>query len=834
MDQRIAKGLEAQFDKHRIVFWYDAKSEMRDAFDSVELAGVEKVVIENNEFGLKYRILRQELEQKFLIFKNGPEPEKPTDNWLFDVQMASGLFQADQISMWLGELGLGPKFRDLIEAHQEFFRSGKRVTALAAMLNREEDPGVVLTKMICIACGAERSSDEAVEQLLGDLAAGRDESLKLLERSQLLDVFWKTIDRAFGYGGADPDLEDFALELFKTSFERTAGRSGPLSDDALVFFNRWKKNRHCADDFETLSEKFSEVLSVADKVRALDFRHMGGADAFEAIDLHLVASLAGEVANHTINFNEVKEIIDARRHAHWFARFEHAYLSIQFAAKLFQLVAEADLHVDSFDQGLQNYAGVWFQIDQTYRKHVFHARQIKELGRPARLMDVVENFYTNKFLNTLNDNWQRCVDGVETWRSSELLNQMDFYSKEVGAFRRKDQKAIVIISDAMRYEVGEELARRIRGNDRFDAQLTPALSALPSYTQLGMAALLPNEDLSFAEKQTGEILEGGFSTQGSVNREKILAKHEGDARVHVMKADDLLNLTKDDAREITRENDVVYIYHNQIDAIGDKPGTEERTFDAAEDAIQELVEMVRKLTSANASSILITADHGFLFQQREIEESSFLLDQADGKNVIFRNRRFILGRDLSDSPGFKKFSANQLGLSGEMEVLIPKSINRLRRQGSGSRFVHGGASLQEIVVPVLRIRKSRKTDIVSAEVEIHSSKSAAITSNQIAVKLFQSTAVTDKCVPRDLFIGLYASDGTLISERHQLTFDSTSNDTREREQTVQLLLSREADAFNGQDVYLKLQERHGKTQTFKDYRSVTYSLRPRISRDFDF
>ena len=79
MDQRIAQGLEAQFDKHRIVFWYDAKSEMRDAFDSVELAGVEKVVIENNEFGLKYRILRQESEQKFLIFKHSPEPGKPTD-----------------------------------------------------------------------------------------------------------------------------------------------------------------------------------------------------------------------------------------------------------------------------------------------------------------------------------------------------------------------------------------------------------------------------------------------------------------------------------------------------------------------------------------------------------------------------------------------------------------------------------------------------------------------------------------------------------------------------------------------------------------------------------
>jgi hypothetical protein len=46
-----------------------------------------------------------------------------------------------------------------------------------------------------------------------------------------------------------------------------------------------------------------------------------------------------------------------------------------------------------------------------------------------------------------------------------------------------------------------------------------------------------------------------------------------------------------------------------------------------------------------------------------------------------------------------------------VEVQIPKSINRLRLKGSGSRFVHGGASLQEVVIPVLKINKKRQSDV---------------------------------------------------------------------------------------------------------------------------
>ena len=67
MNDRIASALNRQFDRHRIVFWYDAKKELRRDFEAVDLPGVEKIELVNNEFGVKYRILREQPEQKFLL-----------------------------------------------------------------------------------------------------------------------------------------------------------------------------------------------------------------------------------------------------------------------------------------------------------------------------------------------------------------------------------------------------------------------------------------------------------------------------------------------------------------------------------------------------------------------------------------------------------------------------------------------------------------------------------------------------------------------------------------------------------------------------------------------
>jgi hypothetical protein len=169
-----------------------------------------------------------------------------------------------------------------------------------------------------------------------------------------------------------------------------------------------------------------------------------------------------------------------------------------------------------------------------------------------------------------------------------------------------------------------------------------------------------------------------------------------------------------------------------------------------------------------------------------------------------------------------------------VEVLIPKSINRLRRQGSGSRFVHGGATLQEVVVPVVKVNKKRQSDTSAVEVEIVGSSNQMITSSQISVRFYQATAVTEKIQSRRMRAGIYAQSGELISDRHDLVFDFHSDNPREREIPVRFLLSRQADAFNDQEVILKLEERHGETSHFREYRTACYRLKRSFSNDFDF
>jgi hypothetical protein len=67
---KIAEALAGMFDRHRIVFWYDDRQELRPEFETLELPGIEKLEIDNNEFALKYRILRREPEQRFLLYRH--------------------------------------------------------------------------------------------------------------------------------------------------------------------------------------------------------------------------------------------------------------------------------------------------------------------------------------------------------------------------------------------------------------------------------------------------------------------------------------------------------------------------------------------------------------------------------------------------------------------------------------------------------------------------------------------------------------------------------------------------------------------------------------------
>lgn len=833
-DPRILQALTSLFDKQRIVFWYDTRQEFRGEFETLELPGVEKLELANNEFGVKFRVLREQPQQKFLLFKDGPEPDHLA-NWLLDVQLASGsIFRTDQVALWLAELGLGPQCYALLQEHVPFFEAAKRRDAFKAFIAPDDSSAALRLKMLAVCLGSSPRLDEMVETLLAELAEGGDARGKLMQRCGLAAYFWELMERSFGYRSSTPSLQDFSIELFKSCFfsEVEADFRPSLAQEAKVFIRRWKDSRSHALAFEALSAQCAEVLQIEEHLHKLDYRCLLGVDEFEAVDRKILSELVREVTDRTVAAQEVQDAVRQRRQGHWFERYRDVYLALEHAAQLLYQLELVPLEMVSLSDGIHKYTQTWYLLDQHYRKFIFHARASGQATLLQALSQQVENFYTNNYLARLNARWQPLVDACQQWGVDDVLHQQRFFTERMRPHWERKGKLCVLISDALRYEVGQELQSLIRQEDRFEAELSPMLASLPSYTQLGMAALLPHQRLALAEDGSGDVLADGISAKGSDNRARILA--QAVAASAVVLAKDVLAMGKEESRALVREHEVVYVYHNLIDKVGDTRDTEERVFAAAEDTLEELLLLIKKLVNANASHVLVTADHGFIYQHQPLQESDFVSSAPEGGQVLYTDRRFVLGRGLREHASFKTWQPHQLGLGGDLQVQIPKSIQRLRLKGSGSRFVHGGATLQEVVIPLISVRKKRQSDVGKVEVQVVGSGGKLITTGQLGVMLYQTEPVTEKRQPKRLRVGLFTPSGEPVSDLHELLFDRSSDNPRERELAVRLILGRQADALNNQAVELRLEEPLEGTSHYSRYQTLRYTIRRAITGDFDF
>ncbi|NTV46494.1 MAG: BREX-1 system phosphatase PglZ type A, partial [Chlorobiales bacterium] len=294
MKDRITQALTKLFDRHRIVFWYDTKKELRNDFDELSMSGVEKLEISNNEFGLKFRILRAEPERKFLLYHEGPRPDD-LDNWLLDVQLANGEFRTDQLAIWLSEMELGPEFSEVVQAHTEFFQAQKRREALKKLLAKDDTTGQIRMKMLAVCTGAEPRMDNVLENLLLELSEERDEKIRLIERCRLDGFLWEQMSRWYAYRSDEPGVRDFVIELFKSCYAMSTEGPVRLNGDALVFLKRWKDSRSFASSFEALSGECADVLGIEQDLAKRDFRELIDLDYFRLIDKKIVSDLVRAV-----------------------------------------------------------------------------------------------------------------------------------------------------------------------------------------------------------------------------------------------------------------------------------------------------------------------------------------------------------------------------------------------------------------------------------------------------------------------------------------------------------------------------------------------------------
>lgn len=856
--EQINRALTRLFDKHRIIFWYDDQSELRRDFDAIDIEGVEKVVVHNNEFALKYRMLREQADRRFLVYREGPEPP-PIDNWLLDVQLSGEVFSTDQATIWLTELGLPYDLKPVVQGHEAFFNAAKRRDPLKRRLSGKPTPSIPELRRhmlaVCAGCPTGDSRlDTILEHLLEELAASDGESdrhdrMLLIKKCGLDDFLFDQMRSAYSYDCDTPSIDDFQVQLFKSAFQMgistgsstgNVGNSSSQGDvilgsEALVFLKRWKDNRNHESSFQELSRGYESAFKVQNDLEHCNADDLIDMDFFRLIDVKILSDLIRSVIDRTITSDRVKVLTRSRRSSHWYSEFEHIYMAIDYAAEFNQLLDALSIQIESLTQGVTAYVESLFRIDQLYRKFIYHSNKASQVTLFQDLKTQVCNKYTNAFLLPLGDCWQQRVDDAQTWSIPNVTPQRHFFRRHVNKFLDKNNKVYVIISDAMRYEVGEELVSRMRQEDRFEADIDHMLTGLPSYTQLGMAALLPHESLQINDDKSSTVDVDKVSSSGLANRDKILkasAERDGrDVRARTISAKDLLDFNKDQTRELVRDHDVVYIYQNRIDKVGHSRDTEKRAFAETEETLDELQRIVTKLTSANATNLLITADHGFIYQD-DVDESDYSMADPSVGEVLQSDRRFVIGRELVPADGIRCYEASDVGLDGDLKVVIPKSINRFRKKGAATRFVHGGSSLQEVIVPVVHVRKSKASTTKLVEVNLLPSSTSTISTGQLALAFYQVEPVSDKIRPRTLEIGLWC-EGEPISDVHQLTFDLTSDNPRDREQKIRLVLAKEADAHNGKQVDLKMRERFRDTTQFHDYKTSAFRLQRSFATDFD-
>jgi len=823
---RIHESLDQVIQQERLVFWYDPKGEWRKEYDSYPSASVTKLELQNNEFGTKVKILSKEaMGTRFLIYSPSERPAD-SENWLLDLLMQGHEFKADHASLAVQAVGLPYEFLTLAEQHVNFFKDQKQVQSLKELLLKGDEEPQIRLKMIAILSKTEVEVDAILLEFLKRASFGDmfDPVQETLGSSNLVDYFWKEVGRVFGYLPQEPSIHDFAVTLFRTADPLDA--TSALNDHSKPFLQRWKDSQAHRASFEKWSRDLERELGITDRLASGGRRiELGESDTFECFDKYVLHSLCGEFEAGA-DGKKIREGIQKRRSSFWHCQYEHGYQVINQAVELRELLNSAEISVESIDSGIERYMASWWKIDRAYRKACFHLRKFAQVNLMERIDAWIEKSYVNNFLLPLGDRWSDRIRQLENWKSGVIPSQRAFFKTHVQPYREKGQTVFVIISDALRYEAAMEFAEKINSENRYATESTALLASLPSYTQLGMASLLPGSDVRINPEKNGDASVDGLSATGTEAREEILKK-ASEGRGRALQAEAFLEMnTKTEGRTLMKDFDLIYIYHNTIDKTGDGVTTEAKTVEAVEQAFDELTQIVKKVININGSNILLTADHGFLFQQDQIDDGD-LIPYPAAEEWMIQNRRYAIGLGIKESPQNKVFTAAQLGLPGEWQCSFPLALGRYPVKGSGKRYVHGGVSLQEVIVPVIRISKKRADDTGRVGVEFINVP-ARVTTGQVALSIYQEKPVTTKLLPRTLRVGLYAEDGTPLSEIKTVECDSKDEEGRNREKSIILVLSHAADGYNNQTVQVRLEETlPGTTQT------VTYKFHPiRIQKPF--
>lgn len=807
---QIVSTLKEQFQEslkdgetRKIIFWIDKDQEFIEDIDQLHIDDVQvHVLTENNQFYTKYLLEKEQPNTSYLIYtllELGTEK-----NWLADTMYYAKAFYADRVSLILSELKIDPSFRGVVKKHERFFLNKERYHKFQALGIENYNEELIELAVMSVLCNVKIPNVEEVVKavLLDTLEDNENKYLLQLDNFFDTDIFWEYVSKQYGYEHETPSLKTLFIHLAVTAFSHSINEQYLTNIDAflakrnrtncLVFIDHWMHHRTDNVVFERHIKMVEDEIQLTQLLQHMPIDEFKKADTFPSIDRAIIIYIANGLLEKREDYDAYIKLIQLRRAKHYYPQFKNVYEGLFYAVKMneFYKTHQQALSTKPAIDLFKDYQTIYYQMDTYYRKFYVAFDSESNVEILMKLKEMVEHLYTHWFMGELNVYWSQAVKAemTEKWSLPGVLNQQQFYSSMVAPSIRKGDRVFVIISDAFRYEIGVELAERLNSETLGTCEIQPMLGVVPSVTKLGMASLLPHQTLDMNPK--GQVYVNGQSTSGLENRRAILESTVPDSMaIHYQ---EMMNMNKAGRRETFKGKKLIYIYHDSIDAMGDKASTEMYTFDAVEKALNEMSTLIKMIRDdLSGTNILITADHGFLYQRQPLEQSDKI--EKIQVDMIETKHRYALSTEKTEVAGQITIDLNSV-IKNENSIIayVPNGSLRNRMQGSGVNFNHGGVSLQEVMVPLLSYKNKRSgqkdaQQITKVDIKLTSTANK-ITNSIFTLNFFQTEKVEEKTKSRTVVIYMADQEGNVLSNEETVIGDRVSSDPTERTFKLQFVL----------------------------------------------
>lgn len=804
LNKRFAAPLP-EFYKRRIIFWYDEEREFEDKLDDIQIDNAKLLVLTGtNNFTAKKLLNVDDTTGNYLVY-SPISYESQEDDWFLNIELYSEAFRADLVSIWMNEMDLPatPDYRRLVKAYKKFFGAQTRRAAFAKLNKGISTPSQMHLTVMAAICGACNTQPNSIVKAV--ISGGTDmesnEVFQILVNYGAKEPFWALVKQATGYfEGEDSTIERLVTHILLTATTRTLRMEYLAGLDSFIstphqawcydFVSEWMGGKNRQEILEIL-RNVEEELMLRNRFKQVPLEALVGSEVFPCVNECILTQLMTDITNNTINVDLITDTVEKRRTLAWYEEVECYYEGILQVAKMqaFFLKYSAGFHTVEARNVWKEYTENYYHMDTYYRRyHLAFGKSLNDGNDHLddlfkQVTDTVEWFYTHWFLGELGNNWSKaCAEELKKYgRILEVPQQVNFYNEKV---KSEDNRVFVIISDAFRYEVAASLAEQLRRETQSKVTLGSCAGIFPTITKFGMAALLPHKQLSVIERSNGDlqVLADGMSTDAG-NRDKVLKATNNNSVA--LKYKDIAPMKRAERSALVKGMEVVYIYHDKVDEVSHT--SDSGIFPACDEAIEEIKNIVRIIRNEfGGTRVYITADHGFLYTYSPLSEDSKVDKTTPSEQDVEIDRRYLITRKgaTPDSLLPVKF------MDDGYDAFAPRESIRIKKKGGGLKFVHGGISLQEMVVPVVEyhyLRNDSKTyqrnkdkyDTKPVEVGLLSS-SHKISNMIFPLNFYQKDAVGDNRSAANYLLYFVDSNGKQISDTAKIIADKTSNNGQDR------------------------------------------------------